>query len=351
MLDSQRLFDITTRHQLYVERVKIGMFFEFQRTLAEVSRELEILFSRLRFKNLNTLTKSKLSQLIASLRRVQFRIFGTYAERLVRQIEEFMQADLRVIRRMFVSVYEPPGVDEFGITDEEDATEFILAWVSQNRMSPLWGVAAITSDPGKLWASLRNLPLPANGVTLGGFISAFSNSAQGSIENLVRQAWANGLTVSELLENIAGVPGGNLGGLRQGASSQIDRIAQQGDAVIDTVLQFVSGGVSAAVGSSLFQSYMWNSIIDSSTTDICRNRNGKIYDFATGPRPPAHIRCRSHITPIIGPKDVFAAASFASWLASQPQDVQQDFAGAKERKSPPLTTAQFEGKLRNIMAR
>ena len=42
--------------------------------------------------------------------------------------------------------------------------------------------------------------------------------------------------------------------------------------------------------------------------------------------PPAHIRCRSHIAPIVGTDDI-AAESFYTWAIRQPADVQNDIFG------------------------
>ena len=354
MLETKYLFDIATRHQLYVEGVKISMYRDLQTVLAELSKELRVLFARLQYRNLDALNKGQLNRLIVALRQLQSRVFGTYAGALIKQIQAFMNASLSVTKRQFVGAFNSP----YGVApSEEDSDEFIAFWVSRNRMSPLWGVAAITTDPKKLWATIRNLPIPANGVPINNFTSSFSVSAQGRIENLVRQAWANGITVDELLENLTGTPGGNLGGMKQGSSSQIDRIFNQGAAVIDTEVQFVSQVVSAAVGSSMFAKYVWNSVIDNATTDICRHRDGKIYEYVTGPRPPAHVRCRSAIAPVGA--DLAAAAAMASislgeWLASQPRNVQEEFADSYKNGtySPRLlTVGNFERKLQVITAR
>lgn len=40
----------------------------------------------------------------------------------------------------------------------------------------------------------------------------------------------------------------------------------------------------------------WISVLDSRTSPICQSRDGNIYPIDEGPRPPAHIRCRSIVT-------------------------------------------------------
>jgi SPP1 gp7 family putative phage head morphogenesis protein len=301
----------------------------------------------MKYRRLDLLNKAQLNNLLVRLRRVQYRIFGSYAGELVKQIEAFMNANLVVNRRMFGSFFQPPSVDNNGVQSDEDAIGFIPMFIDANQTTPLFGVAAITGAGAALWARLKNLPIPANGVLIANFVKAFANSAQGQIENIVKQAWANGLTIDELVAVLVGTPGAVLGGIQQGSASQVDRIKNQGRAVIDTVVQFVASGVAAAVASAFFLRYAWNSVLDSATTDICRSRDGKIYEFATGPRPPAHMRCRSHITPLTPTGAAYAAASLGSWLAQQPEPVQKDFNGGA---SQPLTLAQYESKLALILS-
>ena len=48
----------------------------------------------------------------------------------------------------------------------------------------------------------------------------------------------------------------------------------------------------------LIDRYLWESVIDSHTTDICRSLNGNTYDVGAGPLPPAMYNCRSSIVPL-----------------------------------------------------
>lgn len=143
MLETKYLFDIATRHQLYIEGVKISMYRDLQTVLAELSKELRVLFARLQYRNLDALNKGQLNRLIVALR-LQSRVFGTYTGALIKQIQAFMNASLSVTKRQFVGAFNSP----YGVApSEEDSDAFIASWVSQNRMSPLWSIAAITTKP------------------------------------------------------------------------------------------------------------------------------------------------------------------------------------------------------------
>jgi len=42
----------------------------------------------------------------------------------------------------------------------------------------------------------------------------------------------------------------------------------------------------------------WLSTLDANTTDICIGQDGQVYKLGQGPRPPAHMQCRSTVVPI-----------------------------------------------------
>ncbi len=48
----------------------------------------------------------------------------------------------------------------------------------------------------------------------------------------------------------------------------------------------------------LVDRYVWQSVIDSHTTDICIGLNGNVYEVGKGPLPPATYNCRSSIVPL-----------------------------------------------------
>lgn len=48
----------------------------------------------------------------------------------------------------------------------------------------------------------------------------------------------------------------------------------------------------------IIKSVQWISVLDGRTTALCRARDLKVYPLKSGPRPPAHINCRSTTCPI-----------------------------------------------------
>ena len=64
----------------------------------------------------------------------------------------------------------------------------------------------------------------------------------------------------------------------------------------------------------------WVSVLDGKTTAICRSRSGKIYPAGSGPRPPAHVRCRSIVVPHLPGKGDFEEPTYSDWLKKQTPD-------------------------------
>lgn len=362
--DNVRLYDIATRSQVYIEGVKVQYAREFNFVLAELRLEISRTLARVKYKTLDGLTKAELNKLVVSLRESQSRIYSAYTQQILKQLKDFMRADLEMNRRAYVYAKFEFDEERYGkpqIPSDARAIKFLKEENNQANFIPLFGLAAITGNNDRLWSAVTNAPIPANGLYLVPFVKTFAVSAQASVENTIRKAWANGWTVEETLQEITGEDN------KQGTSSQLQRVGVQASAVVATAVQHVAGITGAAVMSALFGWYGWYSVMDGKTTEICTSRNWKRYRFGQGPIPPAHIRCRSHIAPIVGMDDI-AAELFYTWAVRQPATVQDDILGEdladelrngslKEKDLPkyetrkPLTLEEFRRKIIEVLSR
>lgn len=358
LTDNKRLYDIATRQQVYIEGVKVQYAREFNFVLAELRIELNRLLNRVKYKTLDGLTKAELNKLVVTLRASQSKIYNAYTQQIIKQLKGFMAADLEINRRAYVhSKLE----DDAPIPSDEEAVKYLQEENNQTNVFPLFGLAAITGNNDRLWSAVTNAPIPANGLYLLPFVKTFTTSAQAGVENTIRKAWSNGWTLQETIAELTGEDN------KQGTSSQLQRIGVQANAVVATAVQHTAAVVGAGVISALFGWYVWRSIMDSKTSEICTSRNRKRYRFGQGPIPPAHIRCRSHISPIVGNNDI-AAESFYTWAVRQPANVQDDIFGeangeslrngslkekdlSKYEATKPLTLEEFRRKIKEILSR
>ena len=51
--------------------------------------------------------------------------------------------------------------------------------------------------------------------------------------------------------------------------------------------------------TDVIKGVQWSSTLDARTTPVCQSRDGKVYPVDSGPRPPAHMRCRSTTVPVM----------------------------------------------------
>lgn len=363
--DNKRLYDIAIRRQIYVEGVKVQFAREFNFVLAELRLELNRVLSRVKYKTLDGLTKAELNKLVLSLRESQSRIYSKYTQQLIKQLKDFMAVDLEMNRRAYSVAHAEMNLEDGTKPPKIPTDAQAIAYIKQQNESsniiPLFGIASVTGNNDRLWSAVTNAPIPANGLYLLPFVKTFTTSAQAGVENTIRKAWANGWTLQETIAELTGEDA------KQGTSSQLQRVGVQAGAVTATAIQHVVAVVGAGAISGLFGWYIWLSVMDSRTSEICTSRNRKRYRFGQGPIPPAHIRCRSHIAPIVGNDDI-AAETFYTWAVRQPANVQDDILGedvademrsgklkekdlSKYEATRPLTLKEFRRKINEILSR
>lgn len=329
--DSGLLFDVTTRLALFVENIKLGQMAEFNSVLASIDEELRKLLGRVNYKTLDGLSKAELNKLLVALRRSQLRIYSAYTEKLIKSLQDFMQLRLEVSAVAYASLKwnflnlpgdKPFTQANFKQLDEDKAFAFIAAQSELETFAPLFGLAAILpSGKNSLWSTIKNAPIPANGLYLLPFVQTFARSASASTENVIRRAYANRQTVAETLAELTGKSA------VQGHSTQLAKIRNQANAVIETAFAHVDQISSAAIVSAIFARYQWVSVIDNSTTQFCRDHDGRVFRFGVGPIPPAHYKCRSITVPLASLFDDFKPPTLYAWLKRQPRSVQAEFIG------------------------
>ena len=354
---NRQLLDLSTRLQLYIEGVKNHQVAKQNAILFELQSAISPLLLKTEYKHLDRLSKTKLLQLVVELRKRQSRIFNLYVERLIKDLNLFMEASLITHRGVWASAYAKEGEGEaFPLLSREEA----LLIIGSAGGKSLFGIKAITQDPSALWAKLKNSPMAANGQTLMATMAGFSIASQMAIENAVRKAWANKQTSEELLTQLFDTS-------KQGFASELQKIINNSNATTATLLQHVAAIVDNAIQSALFDRYVWISVIDSATTQICRSRNNKKFVYGEGPLPPAHYWCRSSTAPYNG-GPLADAESFFEWLMRQPDVTKRYVLGKNYAKfergelSPedipkvssfaPLSIAEFKSReiITNILA-
>lgn len=353
---SRRLYDIFVRHQTYIEGVKHNMSLEFNNVQYELNKELVRILAMSKYSTLDGLTKVELNRLLRSLRDVQNVAYSVYTKKIADQLKQFMVADQQVTAQMLIDSVE--GSIE-GYDEAEDKGAFALLWIGDNgRTGSLYGPQ--TSTTGSLWATIANAPIPANSLTIGATVSAFISSSMAAVESAVVNAWVDKLETQQIINAIVG------GATPRDLQSVSNKVVNWNGSVLDTLVQHVSNNVVGALQSLLYEYYVWISVIDSRTTVICRSRDRNIYRFGNGPLPPAHMRCRSTISPAESLRGDVDEETFYAWIKRQPETYQNDILGGKTANRlqaglikadelskfesvRPLTINQFQAKIGKIL--
>lgn len=76
---------------------------------------------------------------------------------------------------------------------------------------------------------------------------------------------------------------------------------RQARALVRTAVNHVANSARSELyrqNKKLIKGEMWLATLDGRTTLICASRDGQVYKIGEGPRPPAHVGCRSTVTPV-----------------------------------------------------
>lgn len=318
-------FDYYTTRQIYVEGYKDGEVAAHDNMFNEIAAVVAVLLLKYGYDNLGQLTRRDLSAFIGEVNKQVRVIFNREARLTMANLKRFMVADEAILGQLF------------RYTDTEEPT------VKTER----------------LWSEVNNAPIAGVGIEPAAIMATVLSNIVVDISRAIKIAYAEKRTARELVASIVGTKNN---GFRDGVMNKNRR---QFRTAVQTTIQHITAYVTFKLASLSADNYTWVAILDSRTTEICRSRNGKVYAFSDGPRPPAHWGCRSFIIPVtaVALGDI---PSFYAWIKRQPTGVQNDTLGLsrgrKLRKGEikadelpgfdytrPLTVDQYTDKLTKVL--
>lgn len=276
--------DAFLRHQVYVEGYKNGQT-EDTATFEQIAAVILLLVTKTGYENFGDMPRRVLSRLIAQVNAKVKELYGKRADLTMSNLRKFMDVDLKVTRKLFSEISgEPVGV-----------------------------VAGAL-----LWAELLNAPM-ATGIEPKRILTGVLAATLAELGKLMRRAYADKWTRSEFTKALVGT---------RTVSGAITKAQRQFNTGVNTLIQHTTSYVVFKVGSLRYDRYQWVSVLDSRTTEICRSRNGQLFTYRQGPRPPAHWGCRSTIIPVVMSARL-ALPTYFTWLTAQPATVQIDILGQR----------------------
>jgi len=319
LIAQKKIFDIVTRQAMFIEQVKAGETALFDSVLNEVEQVFIKELGRIQYSSLDGMSKADMERFVRALRVSQTRVYSRYQQALIVRLEKFMTATVRMSAISSASVVAHTFTEDS--TDDEEIKELSFTKAAaviekedkKKEESSLYGLfwlAGTSVAMRTLWNRIKAQPMGANGILPLNYINAAVASSMVDLESLIRQEWANKSTVADVLAKA--VRG------EDGKSSVAAKIRNKMRAVIHTTMQAVAQQAINTANSALWPEYVWVSIIDDRTSDICRSRHMNVYVYGKGPLPPAHPFCRSHVVPKPSGAYQFTVPSFFEWLKTQP---------------------------------
>lgn len=312
MATPDRLIEIATRHQVYLERLKSGVAKGNDAAINKIEKAIVDILSSLRVENMSELTRTRLNHVIADLREVQDVILAERIDDLTTELQAIAAAEAgfearaleRTIRRARIAIPKAKAAYE----------------LAQRR------------------------PLSATGELLEPFLAGWKRKQIDAVSKLVSQGYANGITNQEMVRAVNGT---RRLGYADGLMAVSRRDAQT---IVRTAVQHVASAGRYATweeNADLVTGYQWISTLDSKTTQICRSLDGRVFELGKGPLPPAHPRCRSATAPQLRDDLSFlgegatrssaegyvdADLTYYEWLKRQPAAFQDDAIGPARAK-------------------
>lgn len=284
------LVDASTRHQIYLERYGTSVYNEMLMILRSSEQQARDIFDQ-RISRILELgydqgpkTTARTNRLIADL---------------AAEIEE-MRID-QSFRQLELAL-----ADEFeAFADYEN--DFQFGSISSTVDNALDGTPfAITVSPvatervlGAALAKPFSLSIGGSAQTIGDWISGMAASERRRIEDNIKGGVVNGETTRDIVRRIFGTIEGRK---TSNGSAAIIKTRRGTEALVRTSITHISSVTRDEIyknNDDIIKGTEWVSTLDSRTTPVCISRDGKIYPVDSGPRPPAHINCRSSTAPVL----------------------------------------------------
>jgi SPP1 gp7 family putative phage head morphogenesis protein len=315
MAGSEALIESTTRHQVYLERLKSGEAKKFATFLKRIDKSIR---DRLTSVDLTEFGRGRLERLLKSVDGDLVKIFDSHRAELTGSLVDIGQYEAGFEARNLSNAIQP------------DSFEVVIPAPAQVK-------AAILSAP----LSVRG---PDGGKLLDPFLLDWSRGERQRLTGAIRQGFYEGQTNFQILRAIRGT---KANGYRDGL---LNVTSNHADAVVRTAVQHsasVARFESWDANSDILSGYRWVSTLDGRTSPACRSLDGNVYQLGKGPKPPIHIRCRSTTVAELNDefdflqegrtrasKDGYVGGdeTYYSWLKKQPLEFQQDAIGKVRAK-------------------
>lgn len=308
MSATTRLIDVSTRHQIFLQRYAAG---ESRKAVMELNSLRRQILARLS-QEPTQFQAQRLTVVLASITGLYSELNKNLSENMRRGINAEVVSEAQFAKRSF---------DQVARVDFTLPSDDVL-------------IAAVTNAP-------MNVSPGGRAITIYDAIKQFTESAADGVGQVIRDGIALGDTTPQISRKVSELIG----------TTQ----RRQVDAVVRTAVNHASQvGRQALIerNADIVSAERWVSTLDGRTSLVCAGRDGKEYPVGVGPRPPAHYNCRSVIIPVIDPsfqldqlggtraarnaegeiEFISARKTYGGWLKQQPTEVVDEVLGVERSR-------------------
>lgn len=311
MITPEQLIEQTTRHSVYLERLKTGNANEVLDLLRQIEDRL---LGRLSRSDVTEWSRARLERQVAAIRAS---LNQQYADLVLAKLDEQIRE---------LAAYET----EFEKRSLEQVVQYQFT----------------LPDPEQVIAAVQAAPLsisgPDGGKLLESFIEDWTQDQIGRATNSIRAGYAQGETTAAIVRRLR--------------DEVIPTNRRTMSTVVRTALAHVQANAREEVWKSnrdIIKRVRWTSTLDKRTSSQCQLLDGQVFKIGEGPRPPAHPNCRSTTVAVLDERFSFlqedaerfardpetgqvnyvdADQTYYGWLKRQPAEVQDSIIGPTRGK-------------------
>lgn len=308
---NEEILNLTIRHAMLVERLRVGEVREIVKLLEE--QVIPDLIERL---------TGRLERIVS--RGFDSGVFST------RRYQETLKSLNLILDRGYKVLGETLVTDMLALAGNE--TEFALGSIS--RSIPL---QFQFNSPGlrTIRSVVTRKIMGDVGVNMREALRGLRRAAKSQVKQAVDIGLVQGETTGQITRRVRNATG---------------LMRRQAEAITRTAVRHTSTAVREATfaeNTDVIKGVQFVATLDARTTDICASLDGRVFGVTEGPRPPMHHQCRSDITPVLkswrelginlqeAPEGTRAALdgqvpeslTYGQWLRMQPVAVQNEALG------------------------
>ena len=254
MISPELLTEITTRHQIYLERIKTGEFNKYEPFLKRIAKLIRFELSG---QELTEFKRDRLEKLIKSINQDIKLVQGEY-------IDVLNKSSLELAK--YEAGFEARSLDQ--------VVEYDFTIPTDNQLK-----SAVLTNP--LTAK------GANGKLLMAYYDDTFGQSVNNVTNAIRSGYYEGLKTPQIIKNIIGTRSHKF------TDGELYNLNRSTEMAVKTGLQHVSVQAREETWRSnqdIIKGVKWTSTLDGRTSAICRTLDSQIFPIDKGPRPPAHRR-------------------------------------------------------------